>query len=130
MDSDRARNFSDDHGGLVHLAAAVRPSGLHLPDRQRGPDQLPGGFPARVGREGKQPIREGSGEKCQGVYSSLDVRTRLTYRCKMHTANVGLKGGWIRLPDLLLASKCTHLVDSLLALHHSTIQSWFASQTK
>ena len=40
--------------------------------------------------------------KCQGVYSTLDDRTRLTYRCTKYTACKRLMGGWIQLPDPLL----------------------------
>ena len=50
-------------------------------------------------------------EQCQGVYTPLDDRTRLTSRSLCR-----LKGRWIRLTDLLQASKWIHLVDPLLAL--------------
>ena len=52
-------------------------------------------------------------EKCQGAYPILNEKKILTYR--VHKANrlYWLKGRWIQLPDLLLASK---LVYPLLAL--------------
>ena len=43
-------------------------------------------------------------KKCQGIYSSLDDWTRMTYRCTVHTA-YKVKGRWIRLPHPLLASR-------------------------
>ena len=60
---------------------------------------------------------EVAGKKCQGVYPSLDDRTRLIYKCIMYILCLHrLRGRWIRLPDLLLASKWIQLLDPLLAL--------------
>ena len=46
-------------------------------------------------------------EKCQGAYSSLDDRTMADIQMyNAHTCSLnGIKGGWIWLPDPLVASK-------------------------
>ena len=50
----------------------------------------------KLPRQLRVQVRAGGGEKCQGVYSSSDDRTRLTYRCTMDTAYLGTKVGGTR----------------------------------
>ena len=49
-------------------------------------------------------------KNCQGAYPLLNEKAYKANRLYW------LKGRWIQLPDLLLASKWIHLVDPLLAL--------------
>ena len=55
-------------------------------------------------------------EKCQGVYLPSDDKRRLTHRLYDAYSSSRLKGSWIWLPDLLLASMWIYLVDPFLAL--------------